>query len=444
MRVGMKLSALGPSLLAGLAAATLAVPAPALASGFALKEQSASGQGASFAGITAGANGDASAMFYNPATLGILEGNQSVGVLSGIFPESRVEGASATRASRLGGAPISGNASPGDIGRDAPVAAGYGSYAVTPDLTLGVSLTAPWGLATVYPKDWIGRYHARHSSLLTVNLQPTAAYKLSPSLTLGAGVQMQYARARLTQFVDFGGILGAPGTRDGYGDIRGDDFGFGATAGVLYEPMRGTRFGLSFRSAVHHELKGKGSFSNVPAPLAASFATSDVTAKLVTPEILSFGAYHEIDSRWAVMGDLQWTNWSRYRESRVDYANPLRPDTVTEQQFHDTWFASVGAAYKWSDGLTLRAGIGYDEGAAPDEHRGPRLPDTDRYWLSAGVGFSLFDHVRTDVGYSLVLGRKARINLTDDLTGPEAFRGNLSASYDAHVHVIAIQNKLSF
>src|SRR5450759_4785196 len=62
----------------------LAATADANAGGLAVREQSAWGQGSSFAGVAAG--GSLSAMFWNPATMTQIPGIQSESVLSGIMP----------------------------------------------------------------------------------------------------------------------------------------------------------------------------------------------------------------------------------------------------------------------------------------------------------------------------------------------------------------------
>ena len=66
------------------AAALLAATADANAGAFAVREQSAFGQGSSFAGVAAG--GSLSSMFWNPAAMTQMPGLQSESVLSGILP----------------------------------------------------------------------------------------------------------------------------------------------------------------------------------------------------------------------------------------------------------------------------------------------------------------------------------------------------------------------
>lgn len=430
-------------------AAVVAVPvAGASASGFALKEQSLSGLGNAYAGAPAVAQ-DASTLFFNPAGMTRL-GTEALAGASFLQLKATIGNARATRAARLGGGAITGNASPGDATPEAVLPFAYGVWAVNPDLRLGLAVNSPWGLVTDYDDNWIGRYHAVHSELKTYNIAPSVAYKVNSMLSVGGAVQLQYAKAKLSNAVDFGSLMAAggaavaPGSADGMGRVTGDDWGVGFVAGVLLEPKDGTRFGLNFRSSVSHKLNGDATFSNVPAALAASFANTGATAKLQTPEVVSFGAYHELDKQWAVMGDVSWTHWSRFKELRIDFANPLRADSVTEQKWKNSWALSGGIAYKPIEAWTLRLGAAYDQSPVPDATRTPRIPDQDRFWLSAGAGYQFTPTIRVDAAYTHIFLDKATLALTDNLTGAGALRGNLSGTYKSSIDIVGVQVKATF
>ena len=428
-------------LLAAAAVAAIAAPASAHAAGFQLKEQSVSGQGTSFAGVTAGGNGDASAMFFNPATMGLVKGGQVVQTATGVMPQSKLESASGTRSRALGGSTISGVTSDGDIAQDAIVPSGYIVYSVTDALKVGLSGNSPWGLVTAYPENWVGRYHGIRSSLRTYNFTPTVSYQVHPMLTLGAGVQFQYAKAKLSSGIDAGASVRRPGAFDTIGDAVGDDWGWGITAGALIEPMKGTRIGLSYRSAVKHELEGNLTFATppgTPGALAAQFQTQKIKAKLVTPEVVNFGLVQDITPNWAVMADIQWTNWSRFRTLRINAANAAFSSS-TDENWNDTWFYALGTTYKVNDALTLRTGVAFDKGAVDTEFRTPRIPEQDRYWVSIGAGYKVTEAFQIDAAYSHVFVPGADINLIDTGT-----RGNLTAKYKSSIDIIGVQARLSF
>ncbi|MBD0271210.1 MAG: outer membrane protein transport protein [Acetobacteraceae bacterium] len=438
---------------AALVAAALAAGGEAAASGYALREQSAVGQGTAFAGATARAD-DPSFMFFNPAAVGWLQGYQAAVVGSYIRPESTVDSGFANRTAILGGSPIVGSLG-GDAGLNAFVPAVYTSAQLSPEWAIGLSVTSPFGLVTKYDNDFIGRYHALTSTLRTINVAPTVSYKPLPWLSFGASLQIQHAYARISNAIDFGaaGALAGlgpfgftPGRFDGRGTVRGDDIALGWTLGAVWEPADGTRVGVSFRSALFHKLEGDGSFQGAPGPLAASpnFRNTDVQAKLTTPEILSFGVAQRVGERWTLLGDLSWTNWSRFRELRVDFESGRAP-TVSEQNWRDTWSLSLGAEYQATDALRLRGGVAYDQSPARDAYRTPRIPDSDRYWLSVGASYRVLRNVELTAAYTHIFADDAKVRLRDRGPGSTEFlRGNLDLNYSASVDIFAVQARLMF
>ena len=139
-------------LRAGTALGLLVIAtAQASAGGFGIREQSAYGQGTSFAGVAAG--GALSSMFWNPATLTQVPGIQSETAVSGLLPYARHTPGSG---SALAGAPF--NSAARQIRQSgASVPASYLSYQYSPNLWFGLSINAPFGLSLNFPDRWAGR-----------------------------------------------------------------------------------------------------------------------------------------------------------------------------------------------------------------------------------------------------------------------------------------------
>jgi len=434
----------------GLVAAGLS--GEAAASGYALKEQSAVGQGSAFAGATARGD-DPSLLFYNPATLAMLTGRQAALVGSYIRPQAEARSGSASRAAAFGGSPITGSLGD-DAAADAFVPAAYVTAQLSPEWSLGLAVTAPFGLVTKYEPDFIGRYHAQTSSLRTINIAPTIGYRPVPSLALGAALQIQQADARLSSATDFGAIgaarglggLGfAPGRFDGRTTIEGDNVSLGIQLGAIWEPQPGTRVGLAWRSAITQELKGDATFEGVPALLAPGFRNQRASAKVATPDIITLGLAQQVSERWTFLADFQWTNWSRFRELRIEFQNLSPPANVTDESWRDTFSVSLGAEYRWSDMLRLRAGVAYDPTPVREDTRTPRIPDSDRYWASVGASWQVLPNVELTAAYTHIFADDARVQLrAGGPTSPEFFRGNLDANYRASVDIVAVAARISF
>lgn len=418
----------------------------AMAAGYSLKEQSAALQGASFAGAAAKAE-DASTIFYNPAGISRLDGYQLVQSGSYIAPVATFSDGSATRARSYGGSTISGFTVTGDAVDNAAIGSTYTTAQLSDDWHVGLAVTVPWGLITDYNMGWAGRYHALKSSMRTYNINPVVSYQVTDGFSVGAGVQIQRMSAHLTNAIDFGTIIGRPGAADGYADVKGNDWGYGFNAGLLWEPLPTTRFGLNFRSAVAHELDGTAAFTNVPnvPALRASFANTGAKARVTTPEYVMFGAYHELDPQWAVMFEASWTNWSRFKNLIITFDNPLRTPSVTQENWKDSYFTALGFEYKANEQWTLRTGLAYDSAPTPDEDRTPRIPDSDRVWASLGGTYKVNERYSVSAAYTHIWAMKADVDLHDTgAGGSNNLRGNLSGSYDAHVDIFALQISAKF
>ena len=425
---------------------------PALAGGFTIREQSASSQGHAFASASTGIE-DISTMFFNPSLLTFHDGNQFVAVGSYLAPQADFENGSASNAL---GQPIGNSAAfagAEDSGKDALVPAGYGMISPSADLRLGLAVTAPFGVATTHAEGWVGRYHALDSRLSTLNFAPTAAYRINRYLSVGAGFIAQYADAKLSNAVDFGligaGMGGTPGAEDGRAKIRGDDWGFGYTLGLTVAPAEGTRIGLGYRSKVSHRLDGDAKFdlgSGVGSAVSGAtggFVDSGASASVRLPEQLSLGIHHDITDQWAVMGEVQWTHWSRFRELRIEFDNPAQADSVTDESWRNSWFFALGGSYRPTEDWTFRMGLAFDQTPVPDRTRTPRVPDEDRYWLAAGVSYQPADWLSLSLGYTHIFMPDAELDLT--LEDPNhATRGALEGTYESRTDIVALQGRLRF
>lgn len=415
----------------------------ALASGFSITEQSVKNLGNAASGGAALAE-DASTIFFNPAGLTRLSGSSLEGSGYIIFSEVNFQNQDSTTAT---GIPLSGgdNAS-GGVNSLIPNI--YGVWSVSDDIKLGIGITPPFGLATEYDDDWVGRYQAIESTLTTINVNPAVAVKLTNTLSLGGGLNFQYADAKLSNAIDFGLIgqtigLGTQSQQlDGFSEISGDDWSMGYNLGILYEPSKRTRIGLAYRSAISHTLQGEADF-NVPnaATVLTSggrFTDSDAEADVNLPDSLSLSIYQKISDRWAIMGDITWTNWSRFEELRIKFDNPVQPDSVEPENWEDTFRLGVGLNYSPNDAWTLRTGVAYDPTPIKDEFRTARIPGSDRIWLAFGSSYQVSSSFSFDIAYVHIFFDDSSLNRSTP-TG-----GNLQGEYNNNADIISLELNWQF
>lgn len=434
------------------------IPDRAEASGFALRETGAAGQGNAFAGATAGAGDDISTMANNPATMTLHPGQHFSGTVTAIVPKGQFNKSGATFVGSAGGGNIGGGNGGDDIGPDALVPAVYYARQINADWFAGVSVTAPFGLVSEYDANWVGRYHAIKSDIKAMTFNPVVAHRLSNRLSVGGGVQIAYTRGILSNAIDFGSIDvvnlsgangGAAGANDGHSTFEGDDLALGYNLGFLYQFRPDTRFGFAYRSKLHNRLDGAahfdtgGAVGNAIATATGAFRTTGTQAEMNLPEMASLGVHHRLSPQWEVMAELAWTGWSRIRELRVTFDNTSQSHEVSDASWNNSMFYSVGATYKPNDRWTLRAGVALDETPVPDSTRTPRVPDEDRFWLSFGARYQVTPSSVLDIGYTHLFISDASINLLTGGPG-NTFRGNLSGSYELSTDVLAVQYRTQF
>jgi long-chain fatty acid transport protein len=401
----MKFRGRGALLGAGVAAIAIVACNTASAGGFAVREQSVEGQGASFAGVAAGTNG-LSSMFWNPATIAqhnkqgyISESNATL-----ILPNSR-----ATNGVGFPGA--SDNS--GDIADTNYALASYSVYGLTDDITVGLATTAPFGLLT-NADSWAGSPHGDESSIFSINVNPNIAYKFSDMLSVAVGVQGEYMNVDFTSDI--------PGAGQVF-HAKADDIGFGFTVGVLFEPAEGTSIGLGFRSSIDHSLDGDATIlDGVPFD-------GNIRSSIHTPETVTLGIRQQVNDNLRVMAGVEWMNWSRFDDLKIVDDDTGATLALAPEEWKDSWFFSLGAEYAIDDNWMVRGGVAYETSPVPNSTRTPRLPDNDRYWLSAGASYKVADWITANLAYSHVFMEDGKV----DLTAPTP----LTANFHQHIDMVS-------
>ncbi len=351
------------------------------ASSFALIEQSVSGMGSAYAIGSAGID-DASTIYFNPATMTRLPGSNLTGGLQIVNSRTDFKGSAEYNPNNLGNS-LLGTAGPppvqiqGDsktnLDLTAAVPMGAISHQLNDRTWLGLTINAPFGLKTDYDDDWVGRYNAIKSQLYTYNFNPTLAFKISDHATIGIGVSALYADGELTQAVD-GGQLSALGgapiagwipgssTYDGKAKLTGNDWGFGFNLGFMLEPSDNTRLGLHYRSGIDLTLDGDSKVSGLTGPLSARNGKQDAELDVKLPDTLSISGYHAINSKWAIMADYTWTQWSRIKSLDIKLEDGHK--SVATWNYDDSSRYAIGTEYthnsKWK--YPRRPGTGPDTG----------------------------------------------------------------------------------
>jgi long-chain fatty acid transport protein len=418
-----------------LAVAVAIVSTSAWSAGFQLNEFSSSGLGRAYSGEGAIAD-DAGNVSRNPALITMFDRPTfSMGAVY-IDPDVNVTGKSN----------LTGQSANQD--NIAPVAWVPNMHFVMPindQFGWGASVTSNYGLATEFNDSYAAGIYGGKTDLQTINLNLSGAYRLDSNWSFGVGFDAVYAKAKIERYAGSLGPLLAgqlqgrvpPSMLDGINSpddqiayLKGDEWGFGWNAGILYELDKNNRWGLTYRSEVKIDFDGDYK-SSIDPNLSNIFASMGLTGlpagtggrtqsgalTLNLPEMWEVSGYNRVAPQWAVHYSLTYTSWSQFQELKAT-GNDGQTLFYKDESFKDAYRIALGTTYYYDKNWTFRTGIAFDDSPVPADKRSISIPDQDRLWLSAGMTYAFNDDASIDVGASYMHGQN--VSFTEG-EGPAAY-----------------------
>ncbi|CAH5378695.1 long-chain fatty acid transporter FadL [Enterobacter sichuanensis] len=402
-----------------LAVAVAIVSTSAWSAGFQLNEFSSSGLGRAYSGEGAIAD-DAGNASRNPALIMMFDRPTfSAGAIF-VDPGVDITGRSPTGAS-LNSDNIAPTAWVPNLHFVAPINDQFG---------WGASVTSNYGLATEFGDNYAAGAYGGKTDLETLNLNLSGAYRLDSHWSFGVGFDAVYAKAKIERYAgDLGKIVAGSGalppplaqqvagipadTQIAY--LKGDEWGFGWNAGILYELDKNNRYGFTYRSEVKIDFDGDYKSSlpsaynqilgNFGLPLGTNGSTTGGSLSLHLPEMWELSGYNRVAPQWAIHYSLTYTSWSQFQELK---ATNSKGDTLfyKDESFRDAYRIALGTTYYMDDNWTFRTGIAFDDSPVPADKRSISIPDQDRFWLSAGATYAFNKDASIDAGISYMHGQK--------------------------------------
>jgi len=399
----------------------------AQAGGIWLSENGTAGMGTASAGRFALAN-DASTAFNNPAGMTRLDRSQLQVGLVGLdihseftgqttFPDSSVEKA--------------GNGD--DIASFTPVANFSYVHVLSPDLRLGVSVGSYFGLALDYGDSWQGRYYVQKAELLTMGVTPAVGYKVNNWFSVGGGATILYGKLKEDMAVN----INPPGPRDlpdGTLKIDSDDVGYGYNLGILLQPTKITRVGVTYISKVKLKFDDVAEVDNVPttAPvwtaIAARVNNSKLDMEWTIPQAVNASLYQQLTDSLALMANVGWQDWSQFGKISVDLSSAnIDGGKTVDAGFKDTWHGALGLHYRFAEPWLWQLGFAYDSSPVDKEHRSVIMPLDRQYRYATGIEYTWDKDITLGFDYTFIDAGKSKI---DQNRGPLA--GNIVGEYDTN------------
>jgi long-chain fatty acid transport protein len=388
------MSYLKTSLAAASTAASLfAFAGTAHAQAFYLQEQSARGAGRAFSGEVADTG--AQSLWWNPAAIAGSTDAEAALAVAAILPRGEVVD-TGTLIGRPGQpfAPVGGQQRSRNPITNGILPSGAIAIPLNDRVAFGLAVTSPYSFTTDYDADSWARYSADRTKLLTIDIQPSVAVAVTDWLRVGAGLNVEYTDAFLSNALP--NVLAS--LPDGHQQLKGHGWDLGWSAGVQFHNDVIT-VGIAYKSGIKHKLKGDLTIDGLVGPLAGSnLSLSGVEARFDTPAQIIVGARVKVAPKLTLNAQATRFTWADFDAIRL--GAPV--NAVIPELYRNSLSVAGGVDYDATSRLTLRAGVQRGQTPTQNGQRDARVPDSNRWNFGAGGSYKLTSRFTIDAGANYV------------------------------------------
>ncbi len=301
---------------------------------------------------------DASATFHNPARLQAVSRASFVVGLSGLYAHQE--------------APVVAPNQKSTSNVFAPFGMIGGAYRLSPRFVVGLSVLPGNGSGGKYD---LPNGMEASASVFSAEAQLGASFALLEHLWIGVTYRASYARedVKTPTALPDGSIFQSKLTLDTFNFL-------GASAGIFYEPVRGTGIGFAYRSQMSHDVSGTADTPQGSFPARSHTATPDKFTLGVSQRLL------QDTLLLSVQGALVMSPWiDRSTTTTID--TPAGPSASTMVSNDRTfWEAKLGGEYWLEHRWAIRAGAVLGNENTREGYVSPFTPPPSDFTIAPTLG----------------------------------------------------------
>lgn len=350
---------------------------------------------------------DASAIVGNPAGMTRLDGNHLTIGAQLLYGDLSYE---------LDNANLEG---PGNVVGWLPGASSFYSHSINDDLKLGIALYGNFGLSLDFGDEWAGRFLVKEATLMGITVQPTLAYQINEMWSIGAGLGLNVGIFSLTRDK----LLSLEETT-----LDDEDLAPNGKIGVMFEPCKFARLGLTWTSEVDYEFDVEASGN---LPVTGMPWVLPIDASVDSPQQVMFSAVLDLNDKWSLLGNIGWQDWSSFSDLEVS----VGPATISSNlDLQDTWHGALGSQYRMTTATRLNFGVAYDTSMYEDQDNTSFTMPAGASWrFGTGVQQQLNEKSSVGIAFEYLMNEDASVSSPTLLAGsyedPEMFFFSVNYSY---------------
>ncbi|WP_290053083.1 outer membrane protein transport protein [uncultured Muribaculum sp.] len=382
-----------------LSVAAMAAFTAAWAEGYQVNTLSAKQGGMGHTGVAQKLESES--MFFNPAGMAFMDKTMSFSAsINGLSPKATItldDGKKYHNASKV----------------STPFMASVG-FSIYDNLKAGIAMYIPYGSSIDWGKNWPGALLNQSVDLKSYTIQPTISWKITPRLSIGAGLMMSWGNVNLNKGVTTNATTALLGMLSNkayaYDDtpasvnITGtSQVCWGANFGIMYDISKKWSIGAAFRT--EQKLKvttGDASviYSNEAAEEILSpylnVLNTQFKASMPMPWVLSVGTTYKPIDRLKLAFDMQMTGWKSYDKLVIDFDSESAPDQIISKNYHNSLTFRLGGEYAITKRFDIRAGFIVDLPPVDKNRYNPETPAMTKLEPSAGFSFRPIPNLSID------------------------------------------------
>ncbi|MGL5318011.1 MAG: OmpP1/FadL family transporter [Bacteroidales bacterium] len=324
----------------------------------------------------------------------------------------------------------------------------YAGFKIYDNLAAGISVTTPYGSSLNWGKDWAGAHLVQDISLKSFNIQPTIAYKPFERLSIGAGLMIMTGDVAISRAMMPKGALGAfdPDLKDVVpvsATLGGKSkLGLGFNVGAQFDVTDQITLGVSYRSKVKMKVEEgtaeltyaseaiKDMISKIPGLPLPILEQGTFEATMPMPSNLNVGLSYKPTERITLAAELQMVGWAAYDSLNIKFTEAVLGEynINAEKNYRNTFIYRIGAEYKTTERLDLRAGVYYDESPVRSNLYNPETPGMNKLGLTFGFSFRPIPSLSVDGAFTYTHGFGRTGSYPDPVSKDKVFTGDYKVS----------------
>ncbi len=319
-----------------------------------------------------------------------------------------------------------------------------GAFRIYDNLYAGLAFYTPYGSSINWTRNWPGAILNQSVDLKVYTLQPTVSYRITPQLSVGAGLMVGWGSVNLTkglvdasaldqllqlqaaantienaltgtshptQYPQFGHVSPASANLKGSSEVA-----VGVNVGAMYDINSRWTVGAAFRTQLNMHVKAGLVTVNYANDAAEQILQAELNnlnstnfeASMPCPWVFTAGVSYKPLDKLTLAFDFQLNGWAAYKQLDITFAEQEQFNQHLKKDYHNATTWHLGAEYALTPRLDLRAGLMLDTSPCNKNYYNPETPGTTRIEPSVGFSFRPIKNLSIDFAFMYVEGIRVK------------------------------------